>query len=162
MRTLKQVETVSFENHRDPDTDVFFQNSEIVKNLLFSKRRSMFEEHDHSKKDGHSEKCDKYQFGSIFWNDQPPGTTASKDSKAHSKGVIGFDENTGFLLVHSTPRFPVTVPAEDIHERVVLLNLNKNQTIYGQHYFCTSAKIFDLENKIAPSYLTNDVYVYDG
>jgi hypothetical protein len=76
--------------------------------------------------------------------------------------VIGFDENTGFLLVHSTPRFPVTVPAEYIHERVVLLNLSKNQTIYGQHYFCTSTKTFDLENKIAPSYLTNDVYVYDG
>lgn len=102
------------------------------------------------------------KFGSIFWNDQPPGTTASKDSKAHSKGVMGFDEHTGFLLIHSTPRFPTVSGSNGrVDDQTVDDTLSKNQTIYGQHFFCITMDTEELNN-VAKAYLINDVYVYAG
>lgn len=113
------------------------------------KNRVMEETHHDGARDG--------GFGSIFWNDQPPGTKDSKDSKAHSKGVMGFTDQRGFLLIHSTPRFP---SVSNLTSEVDL-DIIKNQTIYGQHFFCTSMETSEL-NRIAEAYLINDVFVYAG
>ena len=43
-----------------------------------------------------------------MWNDEDSsGSTHS--SRAHSKGVIAYDEDGGFWLTHSVPRYPNTV-----------------------------------------------------
>ena len=43
-------------------------------------------------------------------SDQTPDGD-SHDSYGHTKGVCGFDESTGFWLVHSVPRWPNAPPS---------------------------------------------------
>lgn len=45
---------------------------------------------------------------SIAWNDQWP-TGEQSSSKAHSKGVIAFDDKyqNGFYVGHSIPKYPM-------------------------------------------------------
>jgi deoxyribonuclease-2 len=87
-----------------------------------------------------------------MWNDEiPDGSTSS--SKAHSKGVMGYASDAGFLLRHSTPRFPP-------HKRSGYHGLPQNEHIYGQTFLCTSVSISEL-NRIAGQYLVTDAQIYD-
>ena len=87
-----------------------------------------------------------------MWNDEiPDGGTSS--SKAHSKGVMGYSSEAGFLLRHSTPRFPP-------HKRTGYHGLPENEHIYGQTYLCTSVSLSEL-NRIAGQYLVMDAQIYD-
>lgn len=87
-----------------------------------------------------------------MWNDQPFNATVSS-SYAHAKGVIGVGKDTGFLLVHSTPKFP------EVENDLISMILRSNQTIYGQHYFCISTATANIE-KLAAAYNIDWPYVY--
>lgn len=85
---------------------------------------------------------------SMAWNDQFPNGSESS-TKAHAKGVIGYDEgnSAGFLIVHSIPKFPA------FNNGVVNSTIDDKQTIYGQHVFCLSIDnlvFYDLISKILP------------
>lgn len=56
----------------------------------------------------------KSGFGSIFWNDQPPNDK-QKVAYAHEKGFTAFDEEQGFIMGHSTPKFPCISGKETIY-----------------------------------------------
>jgi deoxyribonuclease-2 len=69
----------------------------------------------------------------ILWNDEiPPSKENPKPEndklKGHSKGALGFSTktNTGFYLLHSTPRFP----------QVGKMVLPENERKYGQTFLC--------------------------
>ena len=47
------------------------------------------------------------EFTSIYWDDQDPDGN-SHNTFGHDKGIISFDKDSGFWLIHSTPRFPDT------------------------------------------------------
>jgi len=67
--------------------------------------------------------------GHLMYNDQwPSGKTCS--ACGHTKGVLGFDVNGGFWLVHSTPRFPLEPSIEAFY------SFPANERIYGQSYLC--------------------------
>ncbi|KAL4512090.1 hypothetical protein ABPG72_005092 [Tetrahymena utriculariae] len=94
------------------------------------------------------------EYATLFWNDEPPTFDVST-SYAHAKGFIGTGKKNGFLVVHSTPKFPF------IENGKIQLQIKANQTIYGQHYFCISTQAFSL-NQIAAAYNVDWPYVYDG
>lgn len=67
-----------------------------------------------------------------LWNDQPPGQ-GQASSRGHTKGVIGFDESSGFWLIHSVPLYPA-------------FSRNSNypgcdNQVYGQSFLCISLTI---------------------
>ncbi|KAL4475091.1 hypothetical protein ABPG74_001787 [Tetrahymena malaccensis] len=94
------------------------------------------------------------EYATLFWNDEPPTFDVST-SYAHAKGFIGTGKDNGFLVVHSTPKFPL------IENGKIQLSIKSNQTIYGQHYFCISTQAFSLD-QIAAAYNVDWPYVYDG
>ncbi|XP_074655925.1 plancitoxin-1-like [Tubulanus polymorphus] len=44
----------------------------------------------------------------MMYNDQKKSKLDGNDEHAHQKGVVAYDSETGFLLVHSVPNFPNT------------------------------------------------------
>lgn len=73
--------------------------------------------------------------GYILWNDEIPPTKSyphpvNNHSKGHSKGVLAFNKktNSGFYLLHSTPRFPAEGEIE----------LPDDEREYGQTFLCVS------------------------
>ncbi|KAL4475090.1 hypothetical protein ABPG74_001786 [Tetrahymena malaccensis] len=94
------------------------------------------------------------QYSTIFWNDQPPTQSASS-TYAHAKGVMGIGSEQGFLIVHSTPKFP------EISNGNIVLGIQPNQQIYGQHYFCISTSTPELD-RIASAYNVDYPFVYSG
>ncbi|EAR86534.2 deoxyribonuclease II (macronuclear) [Tetrahymena thermophila SB210] len=94
------------------------------------------------------------EYSTLFWNDQPPTQSASS-TYAHAKGVMGIGSEQGFLIVHSTPKFP------EIQNGKIVLGIKSNQQIYGQHYFCISTTNPQLD-KIASAYNVDYPFVYDG
>ena len=84
----------------------------------------------------------------VAWNDEwPNGKTSS--SKAHSKGIIAFDEiyEKGFYFGHSIPQYP------DFINSTINTTIKESQSIYGQHVICISldsAAIKDQLNRILP------------
>lgn len=100
--------------------------------------------------------------GYIVYNDEQTDGTSNDGGKGHTKGVLVFNkqENTGLILLHSTPRFPAK--GEDI--------LPKKEAIYGQTYLCITLKDFTtLENIAAqmlcqqnPQILEEDCYMPKG
>jgi deoxyribonuclease-2 len=102
----------------------------------------------------------KSDVGYIMWNDEiPPSkkdpTPKNSNSKGHSKGILAFSKktNSGFYLLHSTPRFPL--------EGTSILPDNEKE--YGQTYLCVSFKDYKTANDIAQILLTqNRVQVYSS
>jgi deoxyribonuclease-2 len=73
--------------------------------------------------------------GYILWNDEIPPTKqhpkpSNNSSKGHTKGVLAFNQktNSGFYLLHSTPRFPA----------VGQIELPDNEREYGQTFLCVT------------------------
>ncbi|XP_037674000.1 deoxyribonuclease-2-alpha [Choloepus didactylus] len=48
------------------------------------------------------------QLAFVLYNDQPPKPSGARDtsSRGHTKGVLLLDQDGGFWLIHSVPRFP--------------------------------------------------------
>ena len=91
------------------------------------------------------------QEGYVMWNDETPdGKTSS--THAHAKGVMGYTSTGGFLLRHSTPRFPPD-------RSQGYSGLPQDEHIYGQTYICTSVPLATL-NQIAGQYLITNVLLY--
>lgn len=42
----------------------------------------------------------------MFWSDSPSTGESVSSYYAHSKGIIGAKNGNGFLISHSTPKFP--------------------------------------------------------
>lgn len=92
-------------------------------------------------------------FNYFFWNDDlttKDGESESASSeRAHAKGSLVYDINSGAFLTHSLPRFPTRTKANEI-----LTELPSNAGVYGQHFFCitvsktTAEKIAELLNYI--------------
>jgi deoxyribonuclease-2 len=91
--------------------------------------------------------------GWIAWSDQPPGTPLSNNG-AHAKGVMAFDGVTGFLLRHSTPRFPLAASTGPY------AGYPEYARIYGQTFLCVSYSM-DILDQLAGQMLLNGVNVYD-
>ena len=59
---------------------------------------------------------------------------SASSGKAHSKGVLAYDKQSGFLLVHSLPRFPYRT-ADSL---TFLEDLPDNTGIYAQSFLCVT------------------------
>lgn len=98
--------------------------------------------------------------GYILWNDEIPPSPATPNPKnkgnlGHSKGVLAFNKkaNTGFYLLHSTPRFPLVGEG----------SLPEDERKFGQTYLCIHLKDYRTVNQIAAVLHTqNQVQVYDS
>lgn len=73
--------------------------------------------------------------GYILWNDEIPPTKSqphpsNNGAKGHSKGALVFNRttNSGFYMLHSTPRFPVEGE----------IALPYDERIYGQTFLCVT------------------------
>uniref|UniRef100_A0A8C5JV05 Deoxyribonuclease-2-alpha n=1 Tax=Jaculus jaculus TaxID=51337 RepID=A0A8C5JV05_JACJA len=73
------------------------------------------------------------QLAFLLYNDQPPKSRAvtSSSSRGHTKGVLLFDQEGGFWLVHSVPRFPPPVSSGTY-------SWPPNAHTYGQTLLCVS------------------------
>jgi hypothetical protein len=92
----------------------------------------------------------------LAWNDQPPIGDASS-YVAHSKAAIAFSlkSNQGFMIDHSLPRFP-----EFDSSRKIILQNGQNSNTYGQHLFCMSLSLEELE-KVAEQVIYIAPYIYE-
>lgn len=97
---------------------------------------------------------DKNDFNFFFWNDDKTckdDTEAqpAPQTKAHSKGELIMDKNSGVYLLHSLPRFPSRKK-----DGTIFKELPSNAGIYGQSFLCittsneTSNKIVQILNYI--------------
>jgi deoxyribonuclease-2 len=80
--------------------------------------------------------------GYILWNDEIPPKKgrpkpANNKSKGHTKGLLVFNErsNSGYYLLHSTPRFPAENEIE----------LPDDEREYGQTFLCISLTFSTLQ-----------------
>lgn len=48
----------------------------------------------------------------VMYNDQPPNSSYYSFTRGHTKGVLAYDDSTGFWLIQSTPKFPPPQNAE--------------------------------------------------
>lgn len=86
-----------------------------------------------------------------MYNDEDP-TGSTSGVRAHSKGVILFDGEVGFWLVHSFPRWPGGV--EQGYQGLPTVT-------YAQSFFCVTFELSELE-KIAEIQLTHWPKVYES
>ncbi|XP_055975527.1 deoxyribonuclease-2-alpha-like [Sorex fumeus] len=74
------------------------------------------------------------QLAFLLYNDQPPTTLLSEAptvTHGHAKGLVLLDQDGGFWMVHSVPRFP---PPSQTHE----YRWPSNALTYGQTLLCVS------------------------
>ena len=96
--------------------------------------------------------------GYVLWNDEIPPTKKTPNpernrAKGHTKGVLGFSKktNSGFYLLHSTPRFPA----------LGVIDLPDDERKYGQTYLCITLRDYDTVNVVAEVLrLQNEPQVY--
>jgi deoxyribonuclease-2 len=82
----------------------------------------------------------------IFWNDDRSTETtkdSASDSKAHSKGSLIYNAQSGRFLTHSLPRFP-----RRTDDNVIIPDLPENAGIYAQHFLCISLNGIEAGNII--------------
>lgn len=90
----------------------------------------------------------------IAWNDQPPGLDMV-GSGAHAKGVLAFEGQSGFLLRHSVPRFPLQSSLGTYE------GFPAYARIYGQTFLCVSYSTASLD-ALASQLMLDVVNVYDA
>ncbi|XP_057609191.1 deoxyribonuclease-2-alpha [Chionomys nivalis] len=73
------------------------------------------------------------QLAFLLYNDQPPNPSSAPDSssRGHTKGVVLLDQEGGFWLIHSVPRFPPPVSSG-------AYSWPPNAQTYGQTLLCVS------------------------
>jgi hypothetical protein len=70
-----------------------------------------------------------------FYNDEHPNGTVSF-TRGHTKGVLAFDGNSGFWLIHSVPHFPPPVSEG--------FSYPHSGRMYGQSALCVQLSASDL------------------
>jgi len=90
--------------------------------------------------------------GYVLINDEYPAGADNSDN-AHQKGVLGFDGETGFWLVHSVPDFPPPIASG--------FSYPSSGEIYAQHFLCLTltTATFDI---IAQQLAIDHPYIYDS
>ncbi|KAI6657001.1 hypothetical protein LOD99_16302 [Oopsacas minuta] len=89
--------------------------------------------------------------GYAMYNDETPDAT--KDSTdAHSKGVVAYDSNSGFWLVHSVPSFPPYAGKS--------YSYPESGEIYGQSMLCMSLSLSNI-NTVGRQFQTNGPNFYN-
>lgn len=73
----------------------------------------------------------------FVWNDDPTRKDEKKrigpKSKAHSKGILIYNEKNGLFLIHSLPKFPTRTK-----NNFIINELPQNSGIYAQVFLCVS------------------------
>lgn len=87
-----------------------------------------------------------------MYNDQPPNRQNAAQTKAHSKGALAFDKNTGFWIISSIPRFPAKADGGYIFA--------DQQLPYGQIALCVTV-LQSEKNQIESIFSTTNPYIYD-
>jgi len=96
--------------------------------------------------------ADPSKVGWLMYNDESPdGSTHS--SYGHTKGDVAFDDNTGFWLIHSVPRWPEAPPAS--------YDYPDKEKSYGQSFLCGTF-VLNYFDQIAEQFLLNKPYVYSS
>ncbi|XP_005087389.1 deoxyribonuclease-2-alpha isoform X1 [Mesocricetus auratus] len=95
------------------------------------------------------------QLAFLLYNDQPPKSSSARDSssRGHTKGVLLLDQEGGFWLIHSVPRFPPPVSSG-------AYSWPPNAHTYGQTLLCVSFP-FDQFLKIGRQLTYTYPLVYD-
>ena len=88
-----------------------------------------------------------------FYSDSPPGRSPLTNN-GHTKGVVAFDKNSGFWLVHSVPLFP---PPPGGQYDYPATEYGKN--IYGQSFLCMTLPSSEMDN-VANQLIYNCAGVY--
>ncbi|XP_043205328.1 deoxyribonuclease-2-alpha-like [Amphibalanus amphitrite] len=86
----------------------------------------------------------------VFYNDEHPDNSTT-GVKGHTKGVVAFDGDQGFWLIHSVPKFPPP-PGEQY-------SYPGNGQTYGQSFLCVTLSSDQLET-VAQQLLFNEPYLY--
>ncbi|ELV14310.1 Deoxyribonuclease-2-alpha [Tupaia chinensis] len=100
------------------------------------------------------------QLAFLLYNDQPPKAvkTPESSSRGHTKGVLLMDQEGGFWLVHSVPRFPA--PASS-----AAYSWPHNAQHYGQTLLCVSfplAQFVQIGKQLTYAYPLVYDYKLDG
>lgn len=78
----------------------------------------------------------------MFYNDQPPNEHELRD-RAHSKGLMNFNDKQGFWLVHSAPNFNDPTSGSYIYPMTSMK--------FGQSFLCAtflSDQLTEISNDI--------------
>ena len=105
------------------------------------------------------QKPDLFEHVLLMYNDEFPNGTSS-ESAAHAKGVVAFDGQSGFWLVHSVPRFPPAPAGSDNSnpaETQANYSFPATGLRYGQTMLCVSLPLSqaDLVGKSIKRFLPN-------
>jgi len=90
--------------------------------------------------------------GYVLYNDEHPDGQVSYDN-AHMKGVLAFDANQGFWLVHSAPKYPPATSDKYVYPGP--------QTKYGQSFLCITFAL-DALNDVAGLMQIDWPWIYDS
>lgn len=91
--------------------------------------------------------------GWVIYNDEnPDGSTDFDDG--HTKGVVGWDADGGFWLVHSYPKFPGAVSSGSY-------NVLPGELVYGQSALCISLSM-DVLDGVGHQLAYNQINMYDS
>jgi deoxyribonuclease-2 len=90
--------------------------------------------------------------GHVQYDDEWPGNH-KHGTGGHTKGVLGFDEQGGFWLIHSVPRFPANI-SDGTYP-----GLPEDETRYGQTFMCISTSLADLD-KVSKNLIIAHPWVY--
>ncbi|CAF0802700.1 unnamed protein product [Didymodactylos carnosus] len=91
----------------------------------------------------------------IYYNDQPPNRPFTV-SYGHSKGVLAFDDQTGFWLIHTVPHFP-----QIYNDGYIYPDTGR---MYGQTMFCITLNTTTPRNtieEISEQFFYTHPLVYD-
>jgi len=88
----------------------------------------------------------------VFYNDQKPKSHRSYSSYGHSKGAFAFDEDSGFWLIHSVPKFPNRVKEG--------YRYPSSGLSFGQMMICVTFNSNQFEN-IAQQLIYNHPHIHD-
>jgi deoxyribonuclease-2 len=96
---------------------------------------------------------DEEEVGFAKYNDDDPNDHAH-GTGGHTKGVVGWEGETGFWLIHSVPRFP------SFAKDGAYAGLPDNELRYGQSMLCLSLDVATLDD-VASQLLIGYPWVYD-
>ncbi|XP_043206365.1 deoxyribonuclease-2-beta-like [Amphibalanus amphitrite] len=89
-----------------------------------------------------------------FYNDHWPVDVNAHWDKGHTKGVLAYDGNYGFWMIHSVPKFP-PAPKDGTG-----YSYASNGLRFGQSFLCISLKYLSEFNKIIKQLQINEAFCY--